>query len=110
MPCNAFVVCPAEKGQFSRRLSSNMYPFSRTIFASHNCIRKSNIGTRVKVLVHSSNIKDIAESEVSYTELPNVVLEAVVKAAKAAVEKSTGEGTESGGPGLQPPSLPNVLR
>jgi hypothetical protein len=34
------------------------------------------------------------------TDISNAVLEAVAKAAKTAVEESTGEGTESGGPGI----------
>ncbi len=105
VPCDAFVVCPGNKGHFPRLVASNTFSFSRTRFESNNYIHNSNIGRRVELSLHSSGIKDIPESEASHAELPNDVLEAVVKAAKSAVERSTGEGTESGGPGLPFSSL-----
>jgi hypothetical protein len=119
VPSNAFVVCPAEKGQLlPRHFASDIHSFHRIPshpvphIQSQFCIRHSKVGTQVRVQLHSSGTKDVPGYEASYAELPNVVLEAVAKAAAAAVEKSTGEGTESGGPGLLPHSLPRriVLR
>ncbi len=98
VPSNAFVLCPADAGRSSLRFARSAHPFS--LFEPHLCTRTSNFGKRVRVPLHSSNIKSIPDSERHYTELPNVVLDAVAKAAKAAVEKSTGEGTESSGAGI----------
>lgn len=89
-PCAAFIIQLPGPG-IIHKISSLPTPhvYRRAVLLGTKHLRSEIKGT-------PTNLADAGPS----LDIANTILDGVAKAATNAVEKSTGEGTESGGPGI----------